>query len=462
MYKTLRVEIKETHPLYTYCSGICHATNNLYNAALFRMRQTMTAVQKLERLPHTITQNEQSVLNELTDFVNNNPSYHMPMAKKWFLSYKLLNKLLYDNGNADYFALFLPRQSAQYTIKQAVRDMKSYCKSCKAYAKNKQTFAGAPRLPGYKKPGGMCTANLSNQDCIVKKQDSVYFIKFPLTKEVCQIKEPIGRLKFVTIKPYFNVFYISFVFEITNTFEPLEQDDNNERVIFNKPERCIAIDFGVDNLAAISNNFGRKGLLIKGGIVKSKNQWFNKLNAQMQSAKDQGALLDFYQKNWVNRNNFMRDIMHKYADYIIKYALNNNVDTIILGSTKGWKQSSKMDKKNNQNFVGIPFNLLKKFITYRAVQHGINILYQEESFTSQASFKYKNDIPVYKELSDKEYDALKFSGKRIKRGLYRNKDGSVVNADLNAAANIGRKALPKLFIQVNFERPDILTNIFNM
>lgn len=253
-----------------------------------------------------------------------------------------------------------------------------------------------------------------------------------------------------------------FVFEIPNAFEPIEQDDNNERIIFDKPERCIAIDFGVDNLAAISNNFGHKGLLIKGGIVKSKNQWFNKLNAQMQSAKDQGVLLDLYQKNWVNRNNFMRDVMHKYADYIIKYALDHHVDTIILGSTKGWKQSSKMDKKNNQCFVGIPFDLLKKFIAYRAVQHGINILYQEEAFTSQASFKYKDDIPVYGELSEKEYDALKFSGRRIKRGLYRNKDGSVINADLNAAANIGRKALPDLFTQVNFERPDILTNIFNM
>ncbi len=24
MYKTLRVEIKDTHPLYAYCSDVCH------------------------------------------------------------------------------------------------------------------------------------------------------------------------------------------------------------------------------------------------------------------------------------------------------------------------------------------------------------------------------------------------------------------------------------------------------
>jgi len=34
-----------------------------------------------------------------------------------------------------------------------------------------------------------------------------------------------------------------------------------------------------------------------------------------------------------------------------------------------------------------------------------------------------------------------FSGKRIKRGLYRSSDGHLINADINGAANIGRKEL---------------------
>ena len=33
-----------------------------------------------------------------------------------------------------------------------------------------------------------------------------------------------------------------------------------------------------------------------------------------------------------------------------------------------------------------------------------------------------------------------FSGKRIQRGLYRTSDGTVLNADINGAANILRKA----------------------
>ncbi len=37
-----------------------------------------------------------------------------------------------------------------------------------------------------------------------------------------------------------------------------------------------------------------------------------------------------------------------------------------------------------------------------------------------------------------------FSGRRIKRGLYRTKSGVLVNADVNGAANILRKAWTKL------------------
>ncbi|WP_228060182.1 hypothetical protein [Plectonema radiosum] len=46
-------------------------------------------------------------------------------------------------------------------------------------------------------------------------------------------------------------------------------------------------------------------------------------------------------------------------------------------------------------------------------------------------------IPVYNADNPKEYQ---FSGKRIKRGLYRTKEGHSVNSDLNGSLNIGRKS----------------------
>jgi putative transposase len=39
----------------------------------------------------------------------------------------------------------------------------------------------------------------------------------------------------------------------------------------------------------------------------------------------------------------------------------------------------------------------------------------------------------------------KFSGKRIKRGLYRASDGREINADINGASNTIRKVAPNVF-----------------
>ncbi len=40
-----------------------------------------------------------------------------------------------------------------------------------------------------------------------------------------------------------------------------------------------------------------------------------------------------------------------------------------------------------------------------------------------------------------------FSGKRVKRGLYRTSDGRYVNADINGSGNIIRKVAPNAFQQ---------------
>ena len=65
--------------------------------------------------------------------------------------------------------------------------------------------------------------------------------------------------------------------------------------------------------------------------------------------------------------------------------------------------------------------------------YGIIFLKQEESYTSKASFFDKDTIPTYNADNPKEYT---FSGKRIKRGLYRTKTGYTFNADVNGALNI--------------------------
>jgi len=78
-------------------------------------------------------------------------------------------------------------------------------------------------------------------------------------------------------------------------------------------------------------------------------------------------------------------------------------------------------------------------LTYKAKLVGITVLVQEESYTSKASFLDLDPIPVYGQEGE---TPVKFSGKRVKRGMYRSKSGQELNADVNGSGNIMRKALP--------------------
>ena len=56
-----------------------------------------------------------------------------------------------------------------------------------------------------------------------------------------------------------------------------------------------------------------------------------------------------------------------------------------------------------------------------------------------------DDIPVYKQGDNTNYH---FSGKIIHRGFHQSKDGTVINADINGAANILRKEYAYAFDEV--------------
>ena len=68
----------------------------------------------------------------------------------------------------------------------------------------------------------------------------------------------------------------------------------------------------------------------------------------------------------------------------------------------------------------------------------------EESYTSKASFLDDDDIPTY----GVDDNNLSFSGKRVYRGMYKSKEGILLNADVNGASNIIRKCVPLAFSQI--------------
>ena len=204
---------------------------------------------------------------------------------------------------------------------------------------------------------------------------------------------------------------------------------------------ALAIDLGVDILAA---GIGTNGtaFLIDGKQLKAKNQWYNKERARLQTAKElQGIKCETSKMAAIaySRENFMRDYLSKAGHLILQHCLYNKIGKVIVGVNPGWKQEINIGRVNNQNFVQIPFWKFRRFLEHLCEQNGIAYAEITESYTSKASFLDRDVLPEFSADNDEKYV---FSGKRIKRGLYRSSNGRTVNADLNAAANILRKAIP--------------------
>jgi putative transposase len=142
------------------------------------------------------------------------------------------------------------------------------------------------------------------------------------------------------------------------------------------------------------------------------------------------------------RNRRIDHYLHTTSRWIIEDLVAHGIGTLIIGKNDGWKQKSQMSKKQNQHFVQLPHARFISMLTYKAERGGITVKLTEESYTSKASFLDCDPLPVWKAGVKTEQT---FSGKRIKRGLYRAADGTLINADINGASNIVRKVAPDAF-----------------
>ena len=464
MHRVTVINIDRSHPLFDYCDSVSALANNLYNVSLYHIRQVFSGVRKD---PENRFQNEIEVLKAIEETLPKmqarNKKFKMPTEKRPTLSYQFLDAFLKFSNNPDYYAEGLPAHARQYSIRNASSDIWNFFSAIRKYKKDPSSFLGRPKIPRYRDKGGHCTFTMSNQECHYVNGDNGHrYLKLPLLDELLlEIPKDLqGTLSEVKVTPYYDIYRVSIITDIGE--KPSLKEE--------KPTRIIAIDLGVSNFAAITNNIGAPCLLFKGGVLKSVNQWYNKRMSIIVSEQTKGTTKKFAptpesKALCMDRDNKMRDFMHKTANYIISWCETNKIDTIVIGENKGWKQDSDMNRFCNQEFVGLPFNMFKAFLEYRAVAIGIRVVRQEESYTSRASFLNKDPIPVFGEDGA---DKVKFSGTRgpsTYRGNHRPNNGSIrgiykikgekkyINSDLNGSANILRKAFPHAFddgIEPNF------------
>ncbi len=236
------------------------------------------------------------------------------------------------------------------------------------------------------------------------------------------------------------------------------------------PRRIAAIDLGINNLATVVFNFCKEPVIFNGKPVKSLNRYYNKLiakarselervkgdrkvtrsegqkqkqdvqhperNVPVQNVKQKTShhIRSLYRRRKAKINHFL----HNVSQDIVQLLVENQVSTLFIGYNVGWKQGLNLGSKMNQKFAYIPFLTLINMIKYKAEAKGVTVLLQEESYTSKASYLDFDQLPTYQK--GVKHKGI-FSGKRVKRGLYKTKEGILVNADVNGALNIMRKGL---------------------
>ncbi|ADI74160.1 transposase, IS605 OrfB family [Methanohalobium evestigatum Z-7303] len=362
-------------------SRLCHISKNLYNQANYIIRQ-----------------------NWLNGY--------------GYTKYQKVNEEL--KGTENYS--ILPSQTAQQTLKMVDRNWKSFFNSLKDYKINPHKYEGKPKPPNYKKKDGEFLLIFTSQQLTRGTKDN--YLKFP-KKLGLKIKTRLNEdtnIQQVRIVPLGVGYKCEIVYK--QKIEHINLNENN----------IASIDLGINNIITMVNNIGEKPIVIKGGGVKSINQYYNKKKSQWKSFYDKRGFDETkrLEKLYQKRNNKINDFFHKVSKKIINYCIENNIGTLVIGYNEGWKQECNIGKKNNQNFVQIPFFKLKKQIEYKSEDAGIKVVFQEESYTSKCSFL--DDEPIEKRTS--------YLGKRIKRGLFKSNTGKVINADVNGAYNILKKAFP--------------------
>ncbi len=392
MYLTQKCQIRDlSKQEFLALRELCRLSKNLYNVGLYSVRQFYFSEQR---------------------YLRYESNYHHCKGNE---NYKLLNTDI-----------------AQQTLKVVDRSFRSFFNLIKAAKQGLYRFEQI-KLPGYLPKEGYFPLIMPR----IKVKDGCFEVPMSnaFRREFGSIRIPFPerltekKLKEVRILPKYNARFFEVEYIVEAEPEPQDVD----------PVHALAIDLGLDNLAACVSTIGAS-FLLDGKPLKAINQWFNKENARLQSIKDLQGIKGTTERQTrltINRNNFVRDYLNKAARYIVDWCIERKVGTVIVGVNPGIKQEINIGGRNNQNFVQIPHWSLRQKIKGLCERYGLVYQEQEESYTSKASFLDGDGIPTYNPDANHEY---KFSGKRVKRGLYRSSQGHLINADCNGAANIGKKS----------------------
>lgn len=431
-YHTQQVKLNVDDATRDIIKTACEASNNLYNSVLYYVRQEFFG-------------DDQNWV--VVAGVDDAPTTR-PKNKKMRASYSELCSIFKDNPHYK----VLGGQPAQQTIKSVCEAVQADNALLTAFFKGEsQQF---PRRPKYRKKRGLAPISFPAQgvkfdletgDCTLSMSKENKFYAQEIQVKTLTINggfgfTPDGVVE-VRIIPKLGEFYVEYVLKIESLNEGATGNLDLDRTY------ALGLDPGRDNWLTCVSTRGAS-FIIDGLKLKSLNLQYNKKVANLKKDKP-GAYWDAeLDRITEKRNNQMRDAINKTARFMVNHCLKNQIGVVVFGWNSGQKDNSKMSKKNNQQFVQIPTGRLKERIKQLCEENGVQFVETEEAYTSKSSFLDGDSLPRHGEKPS-QYEA---SGRRVQRGLYRTKNGDLINADCNGAANIIRKVSTQLRLNDNLAK----------
>ena len=391
--------IKPGHPYFEECDRLTFLAKNLYNATLYAQRQSF------------FVKNFRNYADVNAEFTHSNQKDYRALPAKVSKQVQMLS----DKAFSSFFALLEKVKAG--------------------------TYDKPVKIPKYlHKTKGRLTVPYP-KDAVSRKHEGL--VKLSKTNIVIQTKIPKSQIIGARIVPKGHDFLIEILYDVPKP----KENSSIHNVAF--------VDPGLNNLMTVTSNMFNP-VIYSGKDLKAINQLANKQIAKAQaSMPTQKSFAGdtnrdrinhvLFPRQAQNQNHYIQaifakrrrridDQLHKISTHLVNHCVSNNVDTLIFGHNKDQKQGINLGRRVNQNFVNIPFTKLISLLAYKCKLVGIRFIEHEEAHTSKCSFIDNESIEHHDH----------YVGKRLKRGLFQTQQGVLINADVNASLNIGKKTLTKL------------------
>src|SRR5712692_9628885 len=291
--------IDRNDPRYGAIDAAAFASKNLYNAALYEIRQAF-------------------------------------IHEKKYLNYNEVQRRM--QSHEAYKAL--PAKASQQILMVLDRNWKSFFEAQTAYNEDPSKFLGRPKLPKYKHKTEGRNILVYTVQAISKKGLRRGLIQPSMLSISMKTQQAdIDQVRIVPRKGF-------YVVEVIYGKEPIQADVN--------PAYYAGVDIGINNLATVPSNApGFQPVIVNGRPVKSINQFYNKRRAELQKKLGHTGSTHRMELMTNKHNRRIDHYMHSASHKIIDLIVQEGIEVLVIGKNDAWKQEVNMGKRKNQQFVQI-------------------------------------------------------------------------------------------------------------